>query len=98
MTAWLSVTNNADTHATYPNSCFAGCAGATAMDSGVCAECAALCPEGELPADLDKPFCAPEQCVLYDDGCVPTKCLIQNFELGNLIKNDCPESCIPMME
>ena len=72
---------------TFGNACHAGCAGAENVTSGICTDCATLCPPGDLD---DQVVCGPD-CVLYPNSCYATKCA--GFEQGELSKNACPASC-----
>ncbi len=76
----------------YPNACFAGCAGASVEYAGLCDECttsATLCPP-EATTDA-QPTCVVEECVLYPNECYPKKCT-GNAE-STLQKFTCPQNC-----
>ncbi|MBT9555080.1 MAG: hypothetical protein IV100_03575 [Myxococcales bacterium] len=72
---------------TFGNACHAGCAGAQNVTSGICTDCATLCPPGDLD---DQVVCGPD-CVLYPNSCYATKCA--GFDQEQLSKNACPASC-----
>ena len=81
---------------TFANKCFAGCEGAKTITPGICADCALNCPcdAADAPEDMcKKAKCAPDQCVLYPNLCVPTKCLDPLYLEVDLDKDTCPVTC-----
>jgi hypothetical protein len=78
---------------TFPNGCYAGCAGATNTTAGVCSgngtdKCLEICALAE-PFD----YCSKTDCVLYPNLCVPNKCM--GFPITELVKYNCPDPCPP---
>jgi len=79
---------------TYPNACYAGCAGATAIQSGLCGDasdsdnCEIICA-----AATAQPHCATADCVLYPNKCIPEKCM--GYSISSLMKNECDVNICP---
>lgn len=71
---------------TFANGCHAGCAGVFESDAGICADCTALCSTATQQA-----YCGVDDCVLYPDSCIPTKCLA--IEDTALTKFACVPEC-----
>jgi|GEM_PF-5180103 coxsackievirus/adenovirus receptor len=79
---------------TYPNTCYAGCDGATGIQSGLCTDpvdsdnCETICALAD-----PKSHCSKEDCVLYPNSCIPVKCM--GYKIADLMKNDCDEQICP---